>query len=196
MHKPPYNIRLKDDKRYPYLKLTLQEEFPALLEVRAPSNDKATYFGPYAGAGKMRQTVSLAKRVFKVRTGAIIGGARRGGCPWRDTSQLLDKPCLEYHINRCTAPCVAAVSPENYAFQARELKDFLGRARRRCFEIIAKRDERSGGEHGIRAGRDLPRYHRGGAIGVGKTASRFRRATKSSTPSVCKSKRASRRSRL
>ncbi len=125
MHKPPYNIRLKDDKRYPYLKLTLQEEFPALLEVRAPSNDKATYFGPYAGAGKMRQTVSLAKRVFKVRTGAIIGGARRGGCPWRDTSQLLDKPCLEYHINRCTAPCIAAVSPENYAFQARELKDFL-----------------------------------------------------------------------
>ena len=125
MHKPPYNIRLKDDKRYPYLKLTLNEEFPALLEVRTPSNDKATYFGPYAGAGKMRQTVSLAKRVFKVRTGAIIGGARRGGCPWRDTSQLLDKPCLEYHINRCTAPCIAAVSPENYAFQARELKDFL-----------------------------------------------------------------------
>ena len=125
MHKPPYNIRLKDDKRYPYLKLTLNEEFPALLEVRAPSNDKATYFGPYAGAGKMRQTVSLAKRVFKVRTGAIIGGARRGGCPWRDTSQLLDKPCLEYHINRCTAPCIAAVSPDNYAFQARELKDFL-----------------------------------------------------------------------
>ena len=125
MHKPPYNIRLKDDKRYPYLKLTLQDEFPALLEVRTPSNDKATYFGPYAGAGKMRQTVSLAKRVFKVRTGAIIGGARRGGCPWRDTSQLLDKPCLEYHINRCTAPCIAAVSAENYAFQARELKDFL-----------------------------------------------------------------------
>ena len=125
MHKPPYNIRLKDDKRYPYLKLTLNEEFPALLEVRTPANDKATYFGPYAGAGKMRQTVSLAKRVFKVRTGAIIGGARRGGCPWRDTSQLLDKPCLEYHINRCTAPCIAAVSPDNYAFQARELKDFL-----------------------------------------------------------------------
>ncbi len=125
MHKPPFNIRLKDDKRYPYLKLTLNEEFPALLEVRTPTNDKATYFGPYAGAGKMRQTVSLAKRVFKVRTGAIIGGARRGGCPWRDTSQLLDKPCLEYHINRCTAPCIAAVSPENYAFQARELKDFL-----------------------------------------------------------------------
>ena len=125
MHKPPYNIRLKDDKRYPYLKLTLNEKYPALLEVRTPANDKATYFGPYAGAGKMRQTVSLAKRVFKVRTGAIIGGARRGGCPWRDTSQLLDKPCLEYHINRCTAPCIAAVSPENYAFQARELKDFL-----------------------------------------------------------------------
>ena len=125
MHKPPFNIRLKDDKRYPYLKLTLNEEFPALLEVRTPKNDKAIYFGPYAGAGKMRQTVSLAKRVFKVRTGALMGDKRWGGCPWRDTKTLLDKPCLEFHINRCTAPCVNAVTRENYAEQARELKNFL-----------------------------------------------------------------------
>lgn len=125
MHKPPYNIRLKDDKRYPYLKLTLNEEFPALLEVRTPKNDKAIYFGPYAGAGKMRQTVSLAKRVFKVRTGALMNDRRWGGCPWRDTKQLLEKPCLEYHINRCTAPCIGAVSKENYEEQARELRNFL-----------------------------------------------------------------------
>ncbi len=125
MHKPPLNIRLKDDKRYPYLKITLNDEFPALLEVRTPKNDKAVYFGPYAGAGKMRQTVALAKRVFKVRTGALIGDKRWGGCPWRDTKNLLDKPCLEYHIDRCTAPCVAFVEPEEYRAQARELKNFL-----------------------------------------------------------------------
>jgi excinuclease ABC subunit C len=125
MHKPPYNIRLKDDKRYPYLKLTLNEEFPALLEVRNPKNDKAAYFGPYAGAGKMRQTVSLAKRVFKLRTGALIAEKRMAGCPWRDTTQLLEKPCLEYHIDRCTGPCIGAVSKEHYALQARELKNFL-----------------------------------------------------------------------
>ncbi|RYX83779.1 excinuclease ABC subunit UvrC [bacterium] len=125
MHKPPLNIRLKDDKRYPYLKITLNDEFPALLEVRNPKNDKAVYFGPYAGAGKMRQTVALAKRVFKVRTGALVGDKRWGGCPWRDTKTLLDKPCLEYHIDRCTAPCVAFVEPEEYRAQARELKNFL-----------------------------------------------------------------------
>ncbi len=125
MHKPPFNIRLKDDKRYPYLKITLGDEFPALLEVRNPKNDKAVYFGPYAGAGKMRSTVSLAKRVFKVRTGALHGDKRWGGCPWRDTSKPLETPCLEYHINRCTAPCIGAVSRENYAAQAQELKNFL-----------------------------------------------------------------------
>ncbi len=125
MHKPHFNIRLKDDKRYPYLKLTLNEQFPALLEVRNPKNDKAIYFGPYAGTGKMRQTVSLAKRVFKVRTGALMNDRRWGGCPWRDTSQPLDKPCLEYHIDRCSGPCVGAVSDEDYAAQSRALKNFL-----------------------------------------------------------------------
>ncbi len=124
MHKPHFNIRLKDDKRYPYLKLT-QDEFPALLEVRQPKNDRAIYFGPYAGAGKMRQTVSLAKRVFKVRTGALVSDKRWGGCPWRDTSQPLDKPCLEYHIDRCTAPCVGFVGHIEYSLQAKALQKFL-----------------------------------------------------------------------
>ncbi|MBV9468626.1 MAG: excinuclease ABC subunit UvrC, partial [Abitibacteriaceae bacterium] len=125
MHKPHFNIRLKDDKRYPYLKLTLNETYPALLEVRQPKNDKAVYFGPYAGSGKMRQTVSLAKRVFKVRTGAVVSDRRWGGCPWRDTSQFLDKPCLEYHIDRCLGPCINAVPTTDYQTSARALKNFL-----------------------------------------------------------------------
>ncbi len=129
MHKPHFNIRLKDDKRYPYLKLTLNEQFPALLEVRTPKSDKATYFGPFSGAGKMRQTVGVAKKVFKVRTGALMNDRRWGGCPWRDTKVFLDKPCLEYHIDRCSGPCVGAVSEDDYKTQARALKNFLeGRA--------------------------------------------------------------------
>jgi len=124
MHKPQYNIRLKDDKRYPYLKIT-NDEFPALLEVRQPKNDKAAYFGPYSGAGKMRQTVALAKRVFKVRTGALISERRWGGCPWRDTTQLLDKPCLEFHIDRCSGPCIGAIDADSYQASARTLKNFL-----------------------------------------------------------------------
>src|SRR5690606_34585423 len=125
MHKPHFNIRLKDDKRYPYLKLTLNEKYPALLEVRQPKNDKASYFGPYAGTGKMRQTVKLAKRVFKVRSGAVINGRRWGGCPWRNTGEKLEKPCLEYHIGRCTAPCIGAVEDDAYRAQAQALKAFL-----------------------------------------------------------------------
>lgn len=125
MHKPHFNIRLKDDKRYPYLKLTLNDEFPALLEVRQAKNDKAVYFGPYAGSGKMRQTVSLVKRVFQVRTGAVINNTRWGGCPWRDTSKLLEKPCLEFHIDRCSGPCVGAVAQAEYSAQAKALKNFL-----------------------------------------------------------------------
>lgn len=142
MHKPRFNIRLKDDKRYPYLKLTLNEEFPALLETRQAKNDQALYFGPFSGSGKMRQTVSLAKRVFKVRTGAIINNRRWGGCPWRDTSKKLEKPCLEYHIDRCSGPCIGAVSQEDYAEQARSLKEFLeGRSQELVKGLEARMDK-------------------------------------------------------
>jgi len=145
MHKPHFNIRLKDDKRYPYLKLTLNDEFPALLEVRNPKNDKAIYFGPYAGSGKMRQTVSLAKRVFKVRTGAVIGDRRWGGCPWRDTSKPLEKACLEHHIDRCSAPCIGAISPDDYTASARVLKNFLeGRSADLLKELEAQMLEAAG----------------------------------------------------
>lgn len=139
MHKPQLNIRLKDDKRYPYLKLAFTEAFPALLEVRQPKNDKAQYFGPYSGAGKMRQTVSLAKKVFKIRTGALISERRWGGCPWRDTSQPLDKPCLEYHIDRCSGPCIGAISSQEYTASAHALKEFLeGRSSHLLKELEAR----------------------------------------------------------
>jgi excinuclease ABC subunit C len=142
MHKPHFNIRLKDDKRYPYLKLTVNDEFPALLETRQAKNDKAIYFGPYAGSGKMRQTVSLAKRVFKVRTGAIINNSRWGGCPWRDTSKPLDKPCLEFHIDRCSGPCIGAVPQQEYSRQAQALKHFLeGRSDELVKELQARMGE-------------------------------------------------------
>lgn len=142
MHKPRFNIRLKDDKRYPYLKLTLNEEFPSLLETRQAKNDQAIYFGPFSGSGKMRQTVSLAKRVFKVRTGAIINNRRWGGCPWRDTSKKLEKPCLEYHIDRCSGPCISAVSQQEYSRQAQSLKDFLeGRSQELVKDLETRMNE-------------------------------------------------------
>lgn len=125
MHRPRFNIRLRDDKKFPFLKLTLYEEFPALIETRTPKNDRSAYFGPFSNAKAMRDTVRLVKRLFGVRSGAIISENRRTGCPWRDTTQLLDRACLEYHIGCCTAPCVNAVSREEYMEQVRNARLFL-----------------------------------------------------------------------
>jgi excinuclease ABC subunit C len=125
MHKPHFNIRLKDDKRYPYLKLTLNEEYPALLEVRQPKNDKAAYFGPYVSSIQMRQMVSLAKKIFKIRAGALVSERRWRGCPWRDTSKFLEKPCLQFYISRCSGPCIQAISQEEYKASAQALHELL-----------------------------------------------------------------------
>ncbi len=149
MHKPQYNIRLKDDKRYPYLKITLNDEFPALLEVRKPKNDKATYFGPYAGAGKMRQTVALAKRVFKVRTGALIsehgGAAVRGAIPPNSGKAVPGISHRSLHRRRASAP----LSPRSLSRAGEGLEKLSGRPLRRLVEGIASANARRRREHGI-----------------------------------------------
>ena len=102
-HKPRYNARLKDDKTYPYLKIDLSEEFPRVYITRRVANDGARYFGPFATAGSVRQTMDLVKRLFPYRscTKAITGKDPR--------------PCLEYFINRCVAPCTGYATKEDYA---------------------------------------------------------------------------------
>ena len=101
-HKPPFNVRLKDDKTYPYLKIDLAEDFPQVYITRRVYNDGARYFGPFATAGSVRKTMDLLKRLFPYRscTKAITGADPR--------------PCLEYYINRCCAPCIGAVDREEY----------------------------------------------------------------------------------
>jgi len=102
-HKPRYNARLKDDKTYPYLKIDLTEDFPKVYITRKVAKDGARYFGPFATAGTVRQTMDLIKRLFPYRscTKAITGKDAR--------------PCLEYYINRCVAPCTGLASKEDYA---------------------------------------------------------------------------------
>jgi excinuclease ABC subunit C len=102
-HKPRYNARLKDDKTYPYLKIDLTEEFPKVYITRKVAKDGARYFGPFATAGTVRQTMDLIKRLFPYRscTKAITGKDPR--------------PCLEFYINRCVAPCTGLASKEDYA---------------------------------------------------------------------------------
>lgn len=101
-HKPRFNVRLKDDKTYPYIKVDLTEDFPRVYVTRRTANDGARYFGPFASAGSVRKTLDLLKRLFPYRscTKAITGTD--------------DRPCLEYHIKRCVAPCTGYASQVDY----------------------------------------------------------------------------------
>lgn len=98
-YRPRYNIMLKDDKSYPYLKVTLNEEFPRLYVTRRQMRDGAKYYGPYADAGAMHATVKLLRSMFPLRTCRTMNAER---------------PCLNYHIKRCLAPCSGLVSKEEY----------------------------------------------------------------------------------
>ena len=102
-YKPRYNARLKDDKTYPYLKIDLNEEFPRVYITRRVAKDGARYFGPFATANTVRKSMDLVKRLFPYRscTKTITGADPR--------------PCLEYYINRCVAPCTGYASKEDYA---------------------------------------------------------------------------------
>jgi len=101
-HSPRYNIRLKDDKRYPYIKITMEEEFPRVLVVRRMAHDGGRYFGPFTSSQAVHQSLDLIRRIFPYRTcnREITGEDRR--------------PCLYYHIDRCSGPCIGAISREAY----------------------------------------------------------------------------------
>ncbi len=125
LHRPPFNIRFKDDKSYPYLKVTLNDPFPALIITRQPRDDEARYFGPYPDGKAVWQTVALLKRLFGVRVLTVINERRKSGCPWKDTSKPLPRACLEYHLHRCSGPCIGAISPKDYLRSAQRLCEFL-----------------------------------------------------------------------
>ncbi|MBE3589580.1 MAG: excinuclease ABC subunit UvrC [Firmicutes bacterium] len=112
-HRPRYNVRLRDDKQYPWLRIDLAEKWPRLLIVRQRRDDGARYFGPYADAGALKATVAVLRRVFPYRT-----------CSDRRLAQG-GRPCLYYHIRRCPAPCVGYVTEEAYMREMRRLVEFL-----------------------------------------------------------------------
>ncbi len=101
-HQPRFNVRLKDDKTYPYIKVDLSEDFPRVYITRRTANDGSRYFGPFASAGSVRKTLDLLNRLFPYRTctKAITGTDER--------------PCLEFHIKRCNAPCTGYASQVEY----------------------------------------------------------------------------------
>ncbi len=125
IYRPTFNIRFKDDKGYPFLKVTLNEPYPAVIITRQPKDDGARYFGPYPDGKALRETVDLLKRIFGVRTFTVVNERRKSGCPWRETHKLLPRACLEYHLNRCSGPCIAAISTDEYRLSAERLCEFL-----------------------------------------------------------------------
>lgn len=111
---PRYNILLRDDKSFPYILITRDHEFPAIVKHRGARNRKGWYFGPFASGAAVTETLLLLQRGFMLRNCSDAMFKTR------------QRPCLQYHIKRCTAPCVGKVVPEQYAAQAAEARDFLG----------------------------------------------------------------------
>ncbi|MGC7879893.1 excinuclease ABC subunit UvrC, partial [Desulforudis sp. 1190] len=111
-HRPHFNIVLKDDKSYPFLRVTVNEEFPRVFVTRRQVRDGSRYFGPYPSASAVHETLKLIKRLFPFRscTQARFRNAR---------------PCLNYHIKRCLAPCAGLADPEQYAGIIRDVCLFL-----------------------------------------------------------------------
>ncbi len=112
-HRPRYNIILRDDKHYPFLKLTTNEEFPRLLVARRVQNDGAAYYGPFYPATAMRETLRLTRQLFPLRTCSLAIDGK------------LERPCIQYAIHRCNAPCTGWETREEYAKTVREVARFL-----------------------------------------------------------------------
>ncbi|OGN86764.1 MAG: excinuclease ABC subunit C [Chloroflexi bacterium RIFCSPLOWO2_12_FULL_71_12] len=115
-HRPRYNIRLKDDKSYPYVKVTLGEDFPRILRTRQLGDRNARYFGPYANAKAVDDTLDLLQKLFPYRTCKlnIVAGDDGRGSTVPPSALPGGRPCLLYHLKRCTAPCVGNVTAAEY----------------------------------------------------------------------------------
>ena len=114
-HRPKYNTLLRDDKTYPYIKVTLQEAYPRLLFVRRVKKDGAKYFGPFTSADATHRTIDLLQKLYRIRT-----------CQRKLPDQIgRDRPCLNYHMNQCDAPCDGKISQEDYMAHVREAIRFL-----------------------------------------------------------------------
>ncbi|NLM75369.1 MAG: excinuclease ABC subunit UvrC [Clostridiaceae bacterium] len=114
-HKPKYNILLKDDKTYPYIKITTQEEFPRIEITRQVKNDGAKYFGSFVNVSAVRESLDLLRRLFPIRT------CRRQ----ISSDQKKHRPCLYYHIGLCSAPCAGKISKEEYGELVKNAISFL-----------------------------------------------------------------------
>ncbi len=114
-HRPKYNTMLKDDKSYPYIKVTVSEDYPRILFARQMKRDRAKYFGPYTSAGAVKDTIELLRKIYKIRTCNKVLPKDMG----------IGRPCLNYHIKQCAAPCQGYISKEEYNESVKKALEFL-----------------------------------------------------------------------
>ena len=124
--KPKYNILLRDDKSFPYIYVPSDHDFPQVMKHRGARKRQGQYFGPFASAGDVNRTIAILQRVFMIRNCTDGYFSNRS------------RPCLQYHIKRCTAPCVGKVSKAEYAEQLQEAQDFLEGKSRAIQERMVK----------------------------------------------------------
>lgn len=115
-YRPKYNILMKDDKEYPFIKVSTSEDYPRVTITRGIAKDNSKYFGPYVATGAVYETLELLKKIFPLRTCAMT--IKKGGENKR--------PCLNYHIGLCKAPCAGLISQEDYGNIVKEVLDLLG----------------------------------------------------------------------
>ena len=129
-YRPRYNVRLKDDKRYPYVKITWYEDYPRIYATRRMEQDGGRYYGPYASSGAVHQTLDLMRKLFPYRT-----------CN-REITGRDKRPCLYYHIGRCLGPCIGKASKEEYRAVIQHVAKFLeGRSQ----DVLTDLEERMKG---------------------------------------------------
>ncbi len=115
-YQPRFNVRLKDDKSYPFIKVTLADDFPRIERTRKLPDDGSRYFGPYASASSVDESMNLIRRIFPFRTCSI---------DIRVGERALDRPCLLYHIKRCQGPCIEAIEQADYRRDIEQVMLFL-----------------------------------------------------------------------
>src|SRR3982750_4212509 len=113
-HRPPFNVRLRDDKSFPYIAVTVEDEYPRVMFTRERHRRGVVYFGPYANAKKVRETLDVLNRVFRYRPCEGPQPGRHSGIP-----------CLDFHIERCHAPCVGYISKDDYGEVIDQVIEFL-----------------------------------------------------------------------
>ncbi len=125
-HKPKYNVLLRDDKNYPYIKVTTKEEYPRVLKVRKILKDKSKYFGPYISNQAVNDTLEIIRTLYPIRTCKLNIGKEANK----------NRPCLNYHINRCLAPCQGNIDREKYMEMVNEIIMFLNGKEDKLLDII------------------------------------------------------------